>query len=54
MYLRASSEYGKATFLERLDREIAHLRRLYPQATYVGLADGAAENGCFLEARGPF
>ena len=51
MYLGASPEYGKATFLERLDREIAHIRRLYPQATYVGLADGAAENGGFLEAR---
>ena len=42
VYLGASPEYGKATFLERLDREIAHIRRRYPQATYVGLADGGS------------
>jgi hypothetical protein len=47
-YIGASPEYGKATFLNRLEREIAHIRQLYPQARYVGVADGAAENWTFL------
>jgi hypothetical protein len=32
-----------------MDREMAHLKELYPQATYVGLADGAQANGDYLE-----
>lgn len=48
-YIGASPEYGKATFLERLEREIAHVRQRYPQAKYVGVADGANDNGSFLE-----
>ena len=49
IYLAATPEYGKATFYERMDREIAHLKELYPQATYVGLADGAQANWDYLE-----
>jgi hypothetical protein len=49
IYLGATPEYGKATFIERMEREIAHVKTLYPQATYVGLADGASENWTFLE-----
>lgn len=49
IYLAATPEYGKATFYERMEREIAHLKRLYPEATYVGLADGAKANWEFLE-----
>lgn len=48
-YLGASPEYGKASFLTRLEREIAHTRTLYPQARYVGVADGAASNWGFLK-----
>lgn len=47
-YVGASPEYGKETFLARMDREINHIQGLYPQASYVGVADGAAENWCFL------
>lgn len=50
LYLGASPEYGKATFRARLERELSHIRSLYPEATYVGLADGAAENWTFLQA----
>ncbi|WP_422447687.1 hypothetical protein [Endozoicomonas sp. ALB091] len=32
----------------KLDEEIAKLKRLYPQATYVGVADGAKENWRYL------
>jgi hypothetical protein len=49
IYVAASPEYGKATFLERMHREIAEVKRLYPRAHYQGLADGAAENWIFLE-----
>ena len=49
IYVGASPEYGKETFLARMDREIRRTQALYPEASYVGLADGAAENWCFLQ-----
>ena len=49
LYLGATPEYGQATFLERLEREIAHVQQLYPHATYVGIADGTPSNWDFLE-----
>jgi hypothetical protein len=49
IYIGASPEYGKATFYERMEREILHLKTLYPDATYVGIADGAKCNWDFLE-----
>lgn len=50
LYLGAAPEYGKARFLERLEREIQRTKQRYPQATYVGLADGAQSNWRFLES----
>lgn len=47
-YLAATPEYGRATFLTRMNREIEHVRRLFPTAHYQGLADGAQENWEFL------
>ena len=35
--------------MQRLEDEIAHIRHRYPQARYVGVADGAAENWAFLQ-----
>jgi hypothetical protein len=35
--------------MERMEREIAHVKHLYPQAVYVGIADGAQSNWEFLE-----
>lgn len=48
IYMGATPEYGKKTFLERLEREIARTKARYPQATYIGIADGAASNWQFL------
>ena len=45
----ATPEYGKATFWLRMEREIAQVKKIYPQATYVGIADGAKDNWSFLE-----
>lgn len=47
-YIGASPEYGKASFLERMRQEIAHTKQLYPDALYIGLADGATDNWSFL------
>jgi hypothetical protein len=48
IYIGATPEYGKASFLERLEREIQRTKERYPQATYIGIADGAASNWQFL------
>ena len=49
IYLAAAPEYGKQTFTERLAREIARAKQHYPEACYLGIADGAASNWAFLE-----
>jgi hypothetical protein len=46
--LGATPEYGKATFLGRMGREIARVKASHPGARYVELADGAKGNGEFL------
>ena len=48
IYLAATPEYGKATFLDRMEREIGRVKAAYPGARYVGLADGAKGNWEFL------
>lgn len=48
IYTASSPEYGKQSFMSKLDDEIAELKRLYPQATFVGVADGAKENWRYL------
>jgi len=47
-YAGAIPEYGKGNFLERLAAEIARAKEKYPQARYIGLADGAHGNWEFL------
>jgi hypothetical protein len=49
IYVGATPEYGQAAFMERMEREIAHVKHLYPEAIYVGVADGAQSNWDFLE-----
>jgi hypothetical protein len=49
IYLGAAPEYGKKSFLERLEREIKRAKKRYPSARFVGIADGAASNWQFLE-----
>ena len=48
-YLAAAPEYGKHAFSQRLAHEIARAKQHYPDARYVGIADGAASNWSFLE-----
>jgi hypothetical protein len=48
IYTAAAPDYGKATFLARLEDEIARVKAASPQAQYVGFADGARENWEFL------
>ncbi len=48
-YIGATPEYGKGKFLERLEREIERTKDRYPDATYIGIADGAASNWQFLQ-----
>jgi hypothetical protein len=48
IYIAATPEYGKATFYQRLDREIAHVKGLYPDAQWTGVADGSHDNWTFL------
>ena len=49
IYFGAPPELGKATFFQRMEREINHVKTLYPQARYVGVADGAEINWKFLK-----
>lgn len=48
IYLGAAPQYGKEIFLGKLEKEINKIKKKYPRATYVGLADGAACNWTFL------
>ena len=48
LYVAATPEYGKATFLGRLERELARVKAAYPEVTYLGLAAGAEDNWRFL------
>jgi hypothetical protein len=48
IYIGAAPEYGKQSFFARMEREISHLKALYPQALFVGVADGAKSNWDFL------
>lgn len=47
-YIGASPEYGKKLFKQRMEREIKHIKQLYPDALYIGVADGAPDNWTFL------
>ena len=49
IYLAAAPEYGKSEFLQRLEREIRRAKPHFPEAIYLGIADGAASNWRFLE-----
>lgn len=51
LYVGATPEYGKEKFFNRFEQEITNIKKCYPKATYVGLADGAKDNWVFLEPR---
>ncbi len=48
-YCAAAPEYGKKTFIARFTGEIRKVKERFPDADYVGVADGAPDNWTFLE-----
>ena len=48
VYLAATPEYGKAKFLARMEAEIGRAKLKFPEARYIGIADGAGGNWDFL------
>jgi hypothetical protein len=50
-YTAYPPEYGKEKFRQGFDNEIKKVRKLYPNADYIGIADGAADNWTFLGSR---
>lgn len=51
LYAGTAPEYGKAKFHERFERELERVKAAFPDALYIGLADGAPDNGTWLEGR---
>ncbi len=49
LYVGAVPEYGKETFFARMTREIERIKQRYPEARYVGIADGARVNWDYLK-----
>jgi quinol monooxygenase YgiN len=49
-YTALPPEYGKEQFHKAFEREIKMVRKLYPNATFVGVADGASDNWTFLQS----
>ncbi len=49
IYIGSTPEYGKAHFKERMEQEIEHVKKHYPKANYLGIADGARDNWSFLK-----
>lgn len=49
VYIGEAPEYGKGTFFNRLEKEIATIKKQYPNALYLGIADGSSSNWKFLE-----
>ncbi|MCB9075945.1 MAG: ISKra4 family transposase [Chitinophagales bacterium] len=47
-YIAATPEYQKETFKSRMEKEISQVKSVYPNAVYVGLADGGNGNWEFL------
>ena len=49
LYCAEAPEYGKQSFINRFTGEIQKIKDKFPDAVYVGVADGAADNWTFLE-----
>jgi hypothetical protein len=48
VYIGATPEYGKTKFLTHLQNEVDKIKKKYPDALYIGIADGATNNWDFL------
>lgn len=49
VYLGAPPEYGKEAFYAMMEREIVRYKRRYPEAYWLGVADGAHDQWAWLE-----
>ena len=49
IYVGEAPEYGKQRFMYRMEKEIEKIKINYPNALYLGVADGARTNWSFLE-----
>ena len=49
MYIANAPEYGKQTFKEKFDKEALAIKKKFPKAEVIGVADGARENWSILE-----
>jgi hypothetical protein len=49
IYIANAPEYGKDNFKERLDKEAINIKKEFPEAQIIGVADGAKENWSILE-----
>ena len=49
IYVAAAPEHGKATFLKRMEEEIARLKKIHREARYVGVTDGAGDYVSWLK-----
>ena len=49
IYVANAPEDGKATFYERMRRELAAVKKRYPGARWAGISDGARDLRAFLE-----
>ncbi len=47
----ATPEYGKKSFYARFDRELEQIKKRYPKALFIGIADGAKSNWDYLKPR---
>lgn len=50
-YVAQAPEKGKASFFQKMERELAQVRQRFPQARVAGVADGAHDHWEWLEAR---
>ena len=49
VHIGSTPSSGKTTFWQRMEREIEHVKKYYPDANYIGIADGSKDNWSFLE-----
>jgi len=49
IYIANAPEYGKSEFKKRFNKEVLSIKKKFPKAQIVGLADGAKENWPLLE-----
>ncbi len=50
LYLAAAPEYGKQTFYQRLEREIARAKQHFPEARYWGSPTARRATGASLSS----